>query len=300
MIDFIMIFVVILFIFIIFQSVVVRTIVFNPIKSLKNGIVDFYYYYKHKMYNFYDCGKLVCYMAHFGKGKTLSAVHDIYKIYNSKNNKIVWDRERKKFVTQKVHIISNVCFTDIPYEELTSLSQVVACAMHNKDIDVLQDTRTVTLVLIDEASSQFNSRNFKSNIDSTFLACLLAERHYNMSIFYTSQKFSLTDALLRQVTQTCIQCSKVWRVMVLSYFNADEMENALNPTIVKPLYRKGFFILNRDFNRYDTLAVVSNLKKSIDSNDMMSEREIIEMRGQLNPDSDAVNHSRRYKRRNKK
>ena len=71
-------------------------------------------------------------------------------------------------------------------------------------------------------------------------------------------------------------------------------------TIVQPLYSKGFFIRDKDYAAYDTLATVEKLQKSVDKNDMMTEKEILEMRGQLNPDVDAITPTRRFMKRRKK
>lgn len=84
---------------------------------------------------------------------------------------------------QKVHIISNVHLNGVPYEELISLSQICCCAWRNKEIDKKENTRTVLLVLLDEASAQLNSREFKTNINADFLNSLITSRHFNMSIF---------------------------------------------------------------------------------------------------------------------
>lgn len=290
-----------LFVIALYCSVCFRLAVLHPFKTVFNAIRDFILYIKHKEFNFYDAGKLDCYCAHFGGGKTLSIVHYVTKLFQRYNNKKVWDRGRKKFVTQKIHIISNVRLSSVPYEPLESLSQVVCCAYNNKSIDDKQDTRTVVLVVLDEASAQLNSRSFKTNIDATFLNTLITSRHYHISFLYSSQKFKLTDALMRSVTQHCINCKKVWRFMVQSIYDADEMEYASDPTMVKPLRRTGFFITNKDYNSYDTLATVDKLKKSVDENDMMTEQEILAMRGELNPDNDNVRHrSRRLKRRQKR
>ncbi len=281
-------------------SVILRLILLHPIKVPSYGIVDLILYLRHKQYNFLDAGQLNCYCAHFGGGKTLSIVHLVTQKFKKYNNKKVWDRGRKKFVTQKIHILSNVDLKSVPYEPLTSLSQVVNCAQLNKKIDDDNDTRTVVLVVLDEASVQLNSRAFKTNIDPIFLNTLLTSRHYHISIYYSSQKFKLTDALLRSVTQKCINCNKVWRFMIQSEYNADDIEYASDPTMVKPLRRTGFLITNKDYASYDTLACVDNLKKSIDTGDMLSEEEILSMRGDMNPDNDNVlRRSRRLKRRQK-
>lgn len=287
--------------FLLWYSVIARLIVLHPFKTVYYGARDLYLYFKHKQYNEYTAGVLNCYCAHFGGGKTLSIVHYVTLLFKRYNNKKVWDRGRKKFVLQKIHIISNVDLKSCPYEPLQSLSQVVACAYNNKKIDDEENTRTVVIVLLDEASVQLNSRSFKTNIDPIFLNTLLTSRHYHISFLYSSQKFKLTDALMRSVTQKCINCKKVWRFMVQEEYDADEIEYASDPTMVKPRRRTGFFVRDFDYNSYDTLACVDKLKKSVDENDMMTPEEILAMRGEINPNNDNVGHmSHRLKRHYKK
>lgn len=278
----------------------VRIITFHPIKTIYYAFVDFYYYFKYKQYNFFEAGKLDCYSAHFGGGKTLSIVHYVCNIFYRYNNKEVWDRSLNCFVKQKIHIISNVKLFSVPYEPLVSLSQVVSCAYNNKKIDIDNYTRTVVFVIIDEASSQLNSRAFKTNIDATFLNTLITSRHYHINILYSSQKFKLTDALMRNVTQRVINCKKVWRFLIQNVYSADEVENTTDLTFLKPLYRTGFLILNKDFKAYDTLATVDMLKKSVEENDMMSEQEILSLRATINPNEMPSRPSRKFfKFRNK-
>lgn len=290
--------------FLLWYSVIARLIVLHPFKTIYYGVRDLYFYFKHKQYNEYTAGVLNCYCAHFGGGKTLSIVHYVTLLFKRYNNKKVWDRGRKRFVLQKIHIISNVDLKSCPYEPLQSLSQVVACAYNNKKIDDEENTRTVVIVLLDEASVQLNSRSFKTNIDPIFLNTLLTSRHYHISFLYSSQKFKLTDALMRSVTQNCINCKKIWRFMVQSVYDADEIEYASDPTMVKPRRRTGFFVRDFDYNSYDTLACVDKLKKSVDENDMMTPEEILSMRGEINPNNDNIGHmshrlKRHYKRMNK-
>ena len=290
--------------FLLWYSVIARLIVLHPFKTVFYGVRDLYFYFMHKQYNEYTAGILNCYCAHFGGGKTLSIVHYVTHLFKRYNNKKVWDRGRKKFVLQKIHIISNVDLKSCPYEPLQSLSQVVACAYNNKKIDDEENTRTVVIVLLDEASVQLNSRSFKTNIDPIFLNTLLTSRHYHISFLYSSQKFKLTDALMRSVTQNCINCKKIWRFMVQSVYDADEIEYASDPTMVKPRRRTGFFVRDFDYNSYDTLACVDKLKKSVDENDMMTPEEILAMRGEINPNNDNIGHmshrlKRHYKRMNK-
>lgn len=290
-----------LFVFCMIAFVPFRLAVLHPFLTIGYGVIDFIDFLHRKKWRLLQGGILNCYGAHFGGGKTLSMAHFITRLYEKKNNKKVWDRGRKKFVTQKIHIISNFDLKLVPYEKLESLSQVLACAKYNKQIDEENNTRTVTMVLIDEASVQLNSRNFKSNIDANFLNTLLTCRHYHINLWYSSQKFKLTDALMRSVTQRYIECHKIWRFMCLSEYNADEIEYASDPTMVKPLRRTGFFVKNKDYASYDTLACVEALEKSAREGDMLSEKEILEMRGVLNPDNDAItNRSFKLKMRKKR
>lgn len=279
--------------FLCWASVCFRLFCLHPVRTVFDLIRDIYFYFKHHRYNIYDGGLLNCFFAHFGGGKTLSVTHYVRILFLKYNNKRVFDRNRKKWVLQKVHIISNVHLNGVPYEELISLSQICCCAWRNKEIDKKENTRTVLLVLLDEASAQLNSREFKTNINADFLNSLITSRHFNMSIFYTSQKFKLVDALLRSVTQRAILCRKCWRFMVQFYYDADEIEYAANPMLVKPYRRTGFYIKDKDYNSYDTLATVKQLQKSVDKGDMMTDEEIIALRGSINPDSDNVMHASR-------
>lgn len=285
------------FITLFFCSVVFRLILFHPFKTIGYACKDIYQFFKYHKYDIYDGGLLNCYFAHFGGGKTLSIVEYACWLFKRYNNKRVYDVKRRQWVLQKVHIISNVRLTTVPFEELVSLSQVVCCAWRNKKIDKENGTRTIVFVLLDEASSQMNSRNFKSNIDPDFLNTLITSRHFLMSLFYTSQKFKLVDALLRNVTQTAVSCKKVWRFMVQEFYDADELELATHQSLLQPIRRTGFFVTDKHYSAYDTLATVDKLKKAVDAGEMMSEQEILAMRGTLNPDNDSiVNPSRKLRR----
>ena len=63
--------------------------------------------------------------------------------------------------------------------------------------------------------------------------------------------------------------------MVQREYDAYTLENATDPTLVKPRRSYGWFICDRDFKAYDTLACVGNLEKAVREGDMESEIEII-------------------------
>lgn len=255
-------------------SVFIRTILLNPAKTLFYVPVDLYKYIRYKLYNKLETGKLICYCALFGGGKTLSCVHYITHLYQRYNNKKIYDIHRKKWVTQKVNIISNVDLK-IPYEKFTTLQQVVDVAEKQKEIDKQNDTLTATIVFGDEFSVQMNSRSFKTNIDPIFLGALLTCRHHNIMLVYNAQRFQHVDKLLRGVTNYVIECNKIWRVVIQHTYDAWVLENCSDPTVIKPKAAHGWFVRDKDFNAYDTLATVGQLIHAVKSGDMESEEEIL-------------------------
>ncbi len=253
-----------------------RCAVSHPFKLVINSVADLYRYIVRKQYNLYHSGELVAYTGLFGKGKTLSAVHRVVSAYKHYNGKRVWCPRRKKMVTQRIKVISNV-HLNIPYEDFKDLRQVVFAADNNREYDDEHNTLTITLVLGDEFSVQMNSRNFKSNIDPLLLNTILTCRHYYISLYYTAQRFGHVDALLRQVTSVVYECDKLWRFQRLKKYDAWDLENATSTQLVKPIHVGCWFVTNADYNAYDTLACVGNLQKAVKEGDMLSEEEILKL-----------------------
>ena len=138
--------IIIVFVFLFVFSTTFNVIVSHPISSVKNAIIDFFSWLKYRKFNMMPSGQLIAYCGLFGKGKTLSAVHYVRKMYNRYNGKKVYDFEKKKWLKQCVLVLSNVELTDIPYLPFRSLSQIVSIAEENRKFDDLHDTLTVTLV----------------------------------------------------------------------------------------------------------------------------------------------------------
>lgn len=277
---------------------VIRCIVLHPVSSTGYAVVDLFFYVLHRAMNLCPYGYIRAYTGLFGQGKTLSAVHFCVGLYNRYNNRKVWCSRRKKFVIQKVHIISNVELKTIPYEKFESLKQLVYIAENIQAVDDENDTLTVTIALGDELSVQLNSRSFKNNVDALFLNTLLTCRHYHMGLVYTAQRFCQVDALLRQVSSVVIECSKFLRFQSQSYYNAWDLENAGTATMVKPLRRSCWFVKNRDYRAYDTFAVVGNLSKACATGDMLTSEEILALQCNNAPNMDAVERpSKKYLKR---
>lgn len=284
-----------------YLSVTVRTIAGNPLKVLYNVPRDIYKWFRYLRWREGKMGNLIAFVGLFGKGKTLSAVHFIMTKYRKYNNRRIYDFARRKWVTQKVHVISNVNLSGIPYEHFSGLVQVIQAAQQYKILDQENDTLTLIYILGDEFSVQLNSRKFKENIDPLFLNTLLTCRHHHISLVYTSQRFNHVDALLRQVTSYVVSCSKVWRCMVHRQYDAYQLENATDPLLIKPIRCFGWFVKDKDYNAYDTLACVDNLSKSCQEGDMLSEDEILALQCNNGVQMDGViDTSRKYRRKIRK
>lgn len=262
---------------------------------------DTFLYFKHKKRRLVKTGEIIGFIGLFGRGKTLSAVHKVCSIYRAKNGLRVYCPRRKKWVTQVVHIVSNVHLVNIPYEKLESLEQVVLSTDTVRDQDDINDTLTVTLVLIDEAGSELNSRAFRSNIDPLLLNSILTCRHWNISIFYTAQRFGHVDALMRQVTSYVLSCEKLWRFQFQRKYDAWELEQASSPANVACKAILCWFVKDKDYKAYDTFECVDKLKKDMKEGQMMSMKEILALRvGTDTVNMQGVNYSKAYKRRQKK
>lgn len=294
----------IIFLILFIASPVVRCAVFHPFATLHYLLVDPVLYFKHKKRNNAPYGDVRSYVAQssvsFGCGKTLSAVRVANNLYNSYNNKKVWCSERKKFVTQKIHIISNVTFRTVPFEKLISLKQFVQSVNEAYENDKKNDTMTVTYLIVDEAGSQFNSRQFKQNFDALFIKTLLTSRHFKASIILTSQRQGMIDALMRQITNVVIACRKLWRFEVLYFYDGYEIETAQNPALVQPFKKKAWFIKNKNFALYDTFELTGDLQKSCESGDRLSEEEILSLQCNQAAAPDAVVRNSKAYRKNQR
>lgn len=285
-------------------SPLVRCAVFHPVAVIVNGARDGWKYIRRKSWNNADYGQIKCYVADsstsFGCGKTLSATNYIVSLFRQYNDKPVWCPERRRMVTQKIKVISNVDFLTIPYERLVSLSQFVQWTDAAHDYDLANDTLTVTYMLIDEASSQLNSRAFKNNFDPYFIARLLTSRHVHASIILTSQRPGMVDKLMRDCTHIYVGCKKVWRFQLQNVYDAYDVENAGSLAMVAPLQKTCWFVNDSAFDNYDTYASVQSLRKSCEAGDMLSEAEIVALQANQEMNMDNVKRpSRRWLRRQK-
>lgn len=281
---------------------ILRCAVMHPFQTVFNALRDGVKYIVYKQWRNCPYGTINAFIGYFRGGKTLSGVHYIAKLYRRYNDLRVYDKFTKRWCTQKIVILSNVEFTTIPYIPLKNLKQMVEMGDFHKKYDEMNGTLTVTIVYVDEASTQLNSRAFKENFANPLvLGSMLQVGHYAMSFYYTTQRYLHVDCLLRQVTYNVIDCQKVWRYMKNYYYDGWEMENATNPTLLVPIRRDCWFVCDKDFWEYDTHACVETLVKSATTGDMLSSEEVLAVQGYETAGLGAITKpSKRLKKTRKK
>lgn len=277
-----------------------RVAVAHPVKVVSNALPDLLKYFRWKRYNKVDMGKLVAITGYFGAGKTLTGVHLAKRFAQKWHGTRYFDG--KQWVTQHVIILSNVTMQLEKgfFIYMEGLSDIVSLADYYLKYDKENATRTLIFVLGDEFGSNMNSRNFKSNIDMDFLSTMLCCRHYSMSIYYIAQKFNLVDKLLRDVTQDVYYVHKFWRLCYYDILDATELENAINPDVIKVRGRRGYFATNKLFNSYDTIAMADKMSHDCKEGNRLSAFEIMENRGYVFGGMDAVKSPKRSWRKKHK
>lgn len=255
-----------------------------------NGAVDIYKFFKHKEYNRCKAyGRIYMITAYrnkvFGSGKTLDMTMVARQIFNRYDGLPVWSEDEQDFVTQHIHLISNVELLDVPYTPFISAEQL-------KNVE--QEPEDVTLFVFDEVGAIWNSRNYKDNISTELLKRLLQVRKNKIGILCTAQRFKFVDALLRQITGSLYCIQKTWRILSIREYDAVSFENCDNVDMLRPLSKSYKFVFDKDYAAYDTSAIVDDLKKK----DMLTDAEILAAQGVIEPNIDfATGIKKRYRKR---
>lgn len=257
-----------------------RYIVFHPITSIVWAFKDIYGYIAHKEYNVCrEYGKIKMYSASdaqaFGCGKSLSMAHYCGYLNKRYNHKKVWDSKEKKFVEQHLFFVSNLELKNvdyyIPFVGKSQFQEVEKLGASEHDI---------VFFVLDEAGIVFNSRQYKDNIPTEFLARLLQIRHNKVGFILNAQRFGMVDKVIRETCSVVTTCKKIWRIVILQDFDAFNMENAVNPTLIQPLRTTVWFAKNEDFDAYDTNYNVTQLNKDLEDGDILTTEEILAQVGE--------------------
>jgi hypothetical protein len=213
----------------------------QSISFFKEKIKDTYRYFKFEEYKEFKGYGLHCYVGLFGSGKTSSMVRDAY-LYALKYKQLT--------------ILTNMKLQNFPKHtkiiEMDNYKQII-------------ESPANTLILIDEISTVFNSRDWKKEgIPADLLEQLLQVRKQRKMMFCTAQRFKHVDALIRDITATVRVCRcYMERWNIVKTYDGEDFNNNYGNSLHKPicLHMKGF--VQTDFMRtlYDTHEMVEKMKK---------------------------------------
>lgn len=257
-------------------SPLLRCIVFNLHRVGLYTLYDIYDYIKNKRWLEFNYYGITCFIGMFGHGKTLSMTQEAVKIYNRFGD--------------KVRFISNYKLNYIPYIPLINFNQLV-------DIGEEEDSKYIgTVVLIDEIENVLSHRNF-ANFPLALCHTITQQRKKRVVIYCSAQRFFMIDKIWRSITTFVVDCNKYWRFQHQEYYDAWDLENAMNYKLIQRLYNSWWFVKNKDYKAYDT----SEMIKKGTAEDFISNSEALVRKGldnMSNPDA-IVNLSKKESKRRK-
>lgn len=258
-----------------------RYFVLHPFQTVPHAIHDIRKYIKYKRWRemkTYGC--MDVYIADekqpFGSGKTLNMIRNAFAIYNQYNDTEVYNFLSGEWVHQYVHVYSNIELRGIPYIPLINTYQLVDVATREEDPE--DEDIHIFVFVIDELGRIFNNRDWKTNLNNDLLGAILQQRKNHLVILGTVQDFSLFDATLRKLCTNVYTCTKRWRLLTLRHYYATDLERAgFNNALVmcRGIYVR--FATDLLYNSYNTREVVSNLQKSIESGQHLSNEEVLKL-----------------------
>lgn len=245
---------------------------------------DTFMYFKEKRWKRFNKYGIRIFTGMFGKGKTLTATYYANKWYKKYGDSLLF--------------LSNYKLNNIPYTQLVSFEQLVLIQENwqkledyknriNNNFEELSDFEQIefeelmnnwqyqgVVVLIDEIELLLNNRKY-SDFPLELLHTLCQQRKFKMVILATAQRFGMVDIAFRRITTLVEESNKLWRFQCTKVYDAWEMENAINPKLIKPIGRRCFFVRNKLFKAYDTTQSITRENTS----DFISNKEALERKG---------------------
>lgn len=303
-----------LFLWICIYMPIVPCFIFNLPFVIFYLFYDLFMYFKEKRWKRFNKYGIRIYTGMFGKGKTLTSTFYARKWYKKYGNSLLF--------------LSNYKLSDIPYTQLISFEQLVLIQENwqkledvkneitrfqekkrklgdliiiRKQIEKLQAECLLlqndfpyqgVVVLIDEIELLLNNRKY-SDFPLELLHTLCQQRKFKMVILATAQRFGMVDIAFRRITTFVEECNKMWRFQCTRVYDAWEVENAMNPKLVKPIGRRCFFVRNKLYKSYDTTQSITRENTT----DFISNKEALERKGYYVSNLNVVN---RLNKRGKK
>ena len=240
-------------------------IIFKFPKFLTYLLYDYIKYCYLKLNKIFYGWGIHLYVGRFGSGKTVSAVRYVY-------NQCV------KY--QQLSVLTNIKLTNFPKH-----TQILEL---NTAEDILNAPEN-TIVLIDEIGTIFNSRDFSSSggkkaVPKELFQHLCQCRKRHMQIIGTVQKYNLLDKQIRDISATVTVCKgsvkhPFTRLIKMYRYDVDEYDMYISNRMYKPrlLWSWVYVQTNKLRQLYDTSELVTNMLNK----DYLSDKEILENRGEI-------------------
>ena len=214
----------------------IRVIICNLHRIGLYSLLDTVLYIKDQKWKDFNLFGISMFIGMFGHGKTLSMTHQARLIYEKYGD--------------KVRFISNYKLNDIPYIPLINFNQLV-------DLGEEEEENYIgTVILIDEIENVLSHRNF-ANFPLPLLHMLTQQRKKRVYILCSAQRFFMVDKLWRSITTNVYNCNKFWRFQHVEEYDAWELENAMNYSMIKRKSNNWYFVRNADYLAYDTSQMIS-------------------------------------------
>ncbi|MDR2546765.1 MAG: hypothetical protein LBC96_04540 [Lachnospiraceae bacterium] len=230
--------------------IIIAVFVFSPflrmlVSNLHNiglyTVKDVFNYFRYKEWRKFKRFGIDIFIGMFGKGKTLSMTHHATSLYRRYGDSLVF--------------ISNYKLNKVPYIPLVNFNQLVNLG------ETMPEGVQGYVVLIDEISSVLSHRNF-ANFPIKLIGLLCQQRKRRVYIMCTAQRFFMVDKLWRSITTNVYNCNKHWRFQNMKCYDAWELENAMNASMIRRKSNAWWFVRNRDYHAYDTSEMITKNKSS--------------------------------------
>ncbi len=236
---------------------------------------DLYFYIKNKGWKNFEGWGLHLYVGKFGAGKTCSMVRKAYSLCRQ---------------YPQLTIVTNLKLNNFP--KTTNVLPL------NSPQDIL-NAPADTLVLIDEIGTIFNSRDFASSKESVpkiLFQHLCQCRKRKMMILATTQRWNFLDKQLRDITAT-VNVSSVFfshpfsRMATVLKYDAFEYDRSFNNPLIPcmPLGVEVYVQTNKIRELYDTEELINNMLNK----EYISDKEIMENRGELTQSFDSLDRKQK-------
>lgn len=246
----------------------------HPISFLVNLLKDIYYYIFYKEFKIWkNNGYTLCYFGSFGSGKSLNLSKYIRTTLKRYNGTYYRDRKSKKWVKQVFVVHSNFKLNGIPTVPINALNDITDTLEAFREAKT-EDTRICHIFAIDEINNILNCKDYKDNTNPYILRGIMQVRKGNIQLCLSGQLPMQIDKSFRDIVDDWRECHKFWRISWYRRLSGDKVRNTEDISTIKSRGRFSWFVLDSDYNAFDTFESIQELQKGIKERRFISAKEL--------------------------